>query len=215
MAINMTKYENGIHVCETAAKEVGRKRLGGDLGWLELVASFGLAWQPPVTINISSLRERETETWLFPHEAARLARSGGLKWSGLRLNLHLIFVQFWTIHHSLALLLLCIPLGLAPWSDRPPPFLKGISTFLPRGLLCCYLCLLTFVQMGSLLPSTNRISVSLLSVIADPVRNLAIFAGPLPKNDLTSLTLKAKLALTFTNNYITRDTTWGYFKKSM
>ena len=58
----MTKYENGIHVCETAAKEVGRKRLGGDLGWLELVASFGLAWQPPVTINISSLRERETET---------------------------------------------------------------------------------------------------------------------------------------------------------
>jgi hypothetical protein len=54
MVINMTKYENGIHVCETAAKEVERKRLG-DLGWLELVASFGLAWQPPVTINISSL----------------------------------------------------------------------------------------------------------------------------------------------------------------
>jgi len=28
MVINMTEYENGIHVCETAAKEVERKRLG-------------------------------------------------------------------------------------------------------------------------------------------------------------------------------------------
>jgi len=55
MAINMKEYENGLHVCETAAKGVERKRLGY-LGWLELVASFGLAWQPPVTINISSLR---------------------------------------------------------------------------------------------------------------------------------------------------------------
>jgi hypothetical protein len=46
MVINMTKYENGIHVCETAAKGVGRKRLG-DLGWLlELFASFGLAGRP-------------------------------------------------------------------------------------------------------------------------------------------------------------------------
>jgi len=33
MAINMTKYENGIHVCETAAKEVEREA-AGDLGWL-------------------------------------------------------------------------------------------------------------------------------------------------------------------------------------
>jgi hypothetical protein len=40
MVINTTKYENGIHVCETGAKEVERKRLG-DLGWLELVASLG------------------------------------------------------------------------------------------------------------------------------------------------------------------------------
>jgi hypothetical protein len=54
MVINMTKYENGIHVCETAAKEVERKRLGGTrLAGAGRV--FGLAWQPPVTINISSL----------------------------------------------------------------------------------------------------------------------------------------------------------------
>jgi hypothetical protein len=66
MVINMTKYENGIHVCETAAKEVGRKRLG-DLGWQE---QAGLAttchhkhFQPQEWRREREReRERETET---------------------------------------------------------------------------------------------------------------------------------------------------------
>lgn len=90
---------------------------------------------------------------------------------------------------------------------RPPFFLKGISTFLPRGLLCCCLCLLTFVLSKWALYCILRhcFSISLLSAIADPIQSLSISAGPLPKNDLTSLTPKAKLILIFTKNYITRN----------
>jgi hypothetical protein len=128
-------------------------------------------------------------------------RSGGLKWSSLRLNLHSILVQFWTIHHSLALLR-CSPLGPAPWSDRF--FFKGISTFLPRGLLCCCLSLslnLRPLQMGSLLPSTSQFLNLSANCYRGPLTKSSYFCGPLSQKWLTSLTPEAKLALIFTKNY--------------
>jgi len=46
-----------------------------------------------------------------------------------------------------------------------------------------------------------------------PWVSLAISAGPLPKNDITSLTPKAKLTLTLTKNYIARNTNMGVLKE--
>jgi hypothetical protein len=92
---------------------------------------------------------------------------------------------------------------------RPPLFFKGISTFLPRSLLCYSLCLLTFVLSKWALCCLLRQFLNLYSVCyRGPLTKSRYFCPPpFPKNYL--ITPKAKLTLTLTKNYITRSTNVG------